>query len=179
MGGSASPQSTGEDGQIRNTDQWNIGLVNVSGEGSNLESWLEIATCAGIIIIILYIFGYLCQKRRQKRMAQLHAVLRGIQINPEAARVPIFQSSAPTAQPPPAYPTLQPQEVFAKTSAEIRGSQIMSQYAWKQTYAEDSAWFSNWLNLFTIRLFHFYLLLNMQWGNIHACLVIYVYSNQH
>ena len=132
MGGSASSQSTGKDGQIRNTDQRNIGLVNVSGESSALESWLEIATCAGIIIIILYIIGFLCQKRRQKRMAQLHAALRGIRVDPEAARIPIFQpTSAPTAQPPPppAYPTLQPQEVFAKTSAEIRGSQIMSQYA--------------------------------------------------
>ena len=104
--------------------------MNVSGEGSTLEAWLEIATCGGIIIIILYIIVFLCQKRRQKRMAQLHAALRGITVNPEAARVPIFQSSAPTAQPPPAYPTIQPQESFAKTSAaEMIGSKIMSQYA--------------------------------------------------
>ena len=129
-GGSASSQSAGPDGMIRNTDQRNIGLVNVSGEGSTLEAWLEIASCAGIIIIILYIIGFLCHKRRQKRMARLHAVLRGITVNPEAARVPVLQSSAPTAQPPPAYPTLHPHDSFAKTSAaEAIGRNIMSQYA--------------------------------------------------
>ena len=130
MGGSASSQSAGPDGMIRNTDQRNIGLVNVSGEGSTLEAWLEIASCAGIIIIILYIIGFLCHKRRQKRMARFHAVLRGITVNPEAARVPVLQSSAPIAQPPPAYPTIHPHDSFAKTSAaEAIGSKIMSQYA--------------------------------------------------
>ena len=135
MGGSASSQSASADGMIRNTDQRNIGLVNVSGEGSTLEAWLEIASCGGIVIIILYIVVFLCHKRRQKRLARFHAALRGITVNPDASRVPVFQSSAPIApiapiaQPPPAYPTIQP-EIFAKTSAaEAIGSKIMSQYA--------------------------------------------------
>ena len=133
MGGSASSQSASADGMIRNTDQRNIGLVNVSGEGSTLEAWLEIASCGGIVIIILYIVVFLCHKRRQKRLARFHAALRGITVNPDASRVPVFQSSAPIApiaQPPPAYPTVQPQESFVKTSAaELIGSKIMSQYA--------------------------------------------------
>ena len=135
MGGSASSQSASADGMIRNTDQRNIGLVNVSGEGSTLEAWLEIASCGGIVIIILYIVVFLCHKRRQKRLARFHAALRGITVNPDASRVPVFQSSAPiapTPQPPPAppaYPTIQP-DIFAKTSAaEAIGSKIMSQYA--------------------------------------------------
>ena len=135
MGGSASSQSASADGMIRNTDQRNIGLVNVSGEGSTLEAWLEIASCGGIVIIILYIIVFLCHKRRQKRLARFHAALRGITVNPDVSRVPVFQSSAPiapTPQPPPAppaYPTIQP-DIFAKTSAaEAIGSKIMSQYA--------------------------------------------------
>ena len=133
MGGSASSQSASADGMIRNTDQRNIGLVNVSGEGSTLEAWLEIASCGGIVIIILYIVVFLCHKRRQKRLARFHAALRGITVNSEASRVPVFQSRAPIAPiaqpPPPAYPTIQP-ESFVKTSAaEIIGSKIMSQYA--------------------------------------------------
>ena len=136
MGGSASSQSTGQDGEIKNTDQKNFGLINVSSEDTNLNSWIEIATCAGVIIVVLYILGYLCQKRQQKKLAKFHAALRAVRVEPEAARIPVFPlerapanpASVPTVQPPPpAYPAAYPS--FAKTTAEMRGAEIMSQYA--------------------------------------------------
>ena len=63
MGGTASSQATGPDGQIKNNEAQNYGLINVSAQDSNLSSWIEVATCAGVIMVVLYIVAYLCQKR--------------------------------------------------------------------------------------------------------------------
>ena len=74
MGGTASSQSTGQDGEIKNTEERNFGLINVSAENSNLSSWIEVATCAGVIMVVLYIVAYLCQKRQQKKRARFQVV---------------------------------------------------------------------------------------------------------
>ena len=111
MGGTAFSQSTGQDGEIRNTDEQNFGLINVSSENTNLSSWIEVATCAGVIIVVLYIVAYLCRKRQQKKRARFHAALRAVRVEPEAARIPMFplerapvSSAVSSVQPPPAYP---------------------------------------------------------------------------
>ena len=132
MGGTASSQSTGQDGKIENTEERNFGLINVSAENSNLSSWIEVATCAGVIMVILYIVAYLCQKRQRKKRARFHAALQSVRVQPEAARIPMFPierapvSSAVSSLPPDyqqaAYPTL------AKTSAEMKGAEIMNRY---------------------------------------------------
>ena len=134
MGGTASSQSTGQDGEIRNTDEQNFGLINVSAENSNLSSWIEVATCAGVIIVVLYIVAYLCRKRQQKKRARFHAALQAVRVQPEAARIPMFplerapvSSTVSSVHPPPdyqqaAYPT------FAKTPAEMKGAEIMNRY---------------------------------------------------
>ena len=131
MGGTASSQSTGPDGQIKNNEAQNYGLINVSAENSNLSSWLEVATCAGVIIVILYIALYLCQKRQQRKRARFHAALQSVRVQPEIARIPMFPIerapvSPAVSSPPPDYQAAYPN--LAKSSAEQKGAEIMNRY---------------------------------------------------
>ena len=131
MGGTASSQSTGPDGQIKNNEAQNYGLINVSAENSNLSSWLEVATCAGVIIVILYIALYLCQKRQQRKRARFHAALQSVRVQPEIARIPMFPIerapvSPAVSSPPPDYQAAYPN--LAKSSAEAKGAEIMNRY---------------------------------------------------
>ena len=129
MGGSASSKST-DDGEIRNTDQTNLGLINLTSESG--ESWnlVEIVTCICVTILLLYLLSWYCQKRRQKKLAQITHALRLVRIEPDVARFPIFElrqrlpaNSIAQPPPPPAYPSLD------KTPAEQIGSAVMSRYA--------------------------------------------------
>ena len=131
MGGTASSQSTGPDGQIKNNEERNFGLINVSAENSNLSSWIEVATCAGVIMVVLYIAAYLCQKRQQRKRARFHAALQSVRVQPEAARIPMFPIerapvSSAVSSPPPDYQAAYPN--LAKSSAEVKGAEIMNRY---------------------------------------------------
>ena len=104
-------------------------LINVSAENSNLSSWLEVATCAGVIIVILYIALYLCQKRQQRKRARFHAALQSVRVQPEIARIPMFERapvSPAVSSPPPDYQAAYPN--LAKSSAEAKGAEIMNRY---------------------------------------------------
>ena len=127
MGGSASSQTA--DGKIKNSDQKNFGLVNLLSEGDTNLNLVEIATCAGVAIVVLYLLSWICQRRKQRKLEQITNALRSVRVDPEMARCPIFvdpqraQNNSPPAQPPPAYPT------FDKTPAEQIGATVMSRYA--------------------------------------------------
>ena len=127
MGGSASSQTAAADGEIKNTDQKNFGLINLSSESDTNLNLVEIATCAGMAIVVLYLLSWYCQRRKQRKLEQITHALRSVRV--EMARCPIFvdpqhakNNSAP-AKPPPAYPT------FDKTPAEQIGAAVMSCYA--------------------------------------------------
>ena len=129
MGGSASSQTAAADGEIKNTDQKNFGLINLSSESDTNLNLVEIATCAGVAIVVLYLLSWICQRRKQRKLEQITNALRSVRVDPEMARCPIFvdpqraQNNSTPAQPPPAYPT------FDKTPAEQIGAAVMSRYA--------------------------------------------------
>ena len=130
MGGSATSQAAADDGQIKNTDQTNLGLINLTSESDASLNLVEIVTCACVAILVLYLLSWYCQKRKQRKLEQIRHALRSVRVEPEIARCPIFENPqrAPTnsvpAQPlPPAYPS------FDKTPVEQIGAAVMSRYA--------------------------------------------------
>ena len=128
MGGSASSQTAAADGEIKNTDQKNFGLINLSSESDTNLNLVEIATCAGMAIVVLYLLSWYCQRRKQRKLEQITHALRSVRVEPEMARCPIFDpqrapNNGAPAQPPPAYPS------FDKTPAEQIGAAVMSRYA--------------------------------------------------
>ena len=64
MGGSASSQTAGPDGKIKNTDKKNFGLINLSSESDTNLNLVEIATRAGVAIVVLYLLSWYCQWRK-------------------------------------------------------------------------------------------------------------------
>ena len=130
MGGSVSSQTAGPDGKIKNTDLKNFGLINLSSESDTNLNLVEIATRAGVAIVVLYLLSWYCQRRKQRKLEQITHALRSVRVEPEMGRCPIFAPErAPTNSvlarppPPPAYPS------FAKTPAEEIGAAVMSPYA--------------------------------------------------
>ena len=98
MGGFASSQANDE-GDIRNKDEMNFGLVNMSSESSTSWNLVEIITCLFVAVCLLYLLSYWCQKRRQKKLARLANALQNVTIQPDAARLPAYSASQPSAQP--------------------------------------------------------------------------------
>ena len=135
MGGTASSQAT-DDGNIRTSDQTNFGLVNMSSESGNSWNLVEIITCLFVAILLLYLFSYWCQKRRQKKLARLAHALQNVRIEPDVARLPMFEmqqrqsASQPAQPPPPAYPAASPvyPTLDTKPPAEALGAELMSRY---------------------------------------------------
>ena len=135
MGGSASSQAT-DDGDIRNKDEMTFGLVNMSSESSASWNLVEIITFIFVAFCLLYLLSYWCSKRRQKRLARLTSALQSVTVQPDVARMPIFemQQRHPTSQPPPAYHVAKAMaspvypEVTPKSQAEQLGAQLMSKY---------------------------------------------------
>ena len=129
MGGSASSQTAAADGEIKNTDQKNFGLINLSSESDTNLNLVEIATCAGMAIVVLYLLSWYCQRRKQRKLEQITHALRSVRVEPEMAQCPIFDprhapnNGAPAQPLPPAYPS------FDKTPAEQIGAAVMSRYA--------------------------------------------------
>ena len=131
MGGSASSQAATDGGELKNTDQTNLGLINLTSESDASLNLTEIVTCACVAILVLYLLSWYCQKRKQRKLEQIRHALRSVWIEPDIARCPVFENPqrAPTnsvpAQPlPPVYPGLD------KTAAEQIGAAVMSRYAW-------------------------------------------------
>ena len=136
MGGSASSQAT-DDGDIRNKDEMNFGLVNMSSESSTSWNLVEIMTCLFVAVCLLYLLSYWCQKRRQKILARLANALQNVTVQPDVVCMPVFemQQRHSASQPPPpayhvaktmaspVYPTLS-----GKSPAEELGAQLMSKY---------------------------------------------------
>ena len=137
MGGSASSQAT-DDGDIRNKDEMNFGLVNMSSESSTSWNLVEIITCLFVAVCLLYLLSYWCQKRRQKKLARLANALQNVTVQPDVARMPVFHEMQlrhpTTSQPPPAYHVAKAMAspvypaVSAKSPAEELGAQLMSKY---------------------------------------------------
>ena len=127
MGGSASSQAATDDCQIKNTDQTNLGLINLTSESEASLNLVEIVTCVCVAILVLYLLSWYCQKRKQRKLEHIRHTLRFVRVEPEIARCPIFenpQTNSVPAQPlPPAYPS------FDKTPVEQIGAAVMSRYA--------------------------------------------------
>ena len=137
MGGSASSQAT-DDGDIRNKDKMNFGLVNMSSESSASWNLVEIITCIFVAFCLLYLLSYWCSKWRQKKLARLTSALQSVTVQPDVARVPAFhemqQRHPTTSQPPPAYHVAKAMaspvypDVTPKSQAEQLGAQLMAKY---------------------------------------------------
>ena len=81
--------------------------------------------------------SYWCAKQRQKKLARLTSALQSVTVQPDVARVPVFemQQRHPTAShPPPAFhvakavASLVYPAVTPKSPAEELGAQLMSKY---------------------------------------------------
>ena len=128
MGGTAISQvATCEDG-IKNQDQTNLGLINLSSESSGSLNLIEIATCVFVAILCLYLLSWWCQKRRARKMQQIRDALATVRVDPVMSRCPVFEplhQRTITNQPaqPPMYPGLP-----KKTTAQLLGAMVMSRY---------------------------------------------------
>ena len=135
MGGSASSQAT-KDGDIKNKDEMNFGLVNMSRETFGSWNLVELITFIFVGFCVLYLLSYWCAKRRQKKLARLAHALQNVRIEPDVARLPMFemqqrQSASQPVQPPlPAYPAASPvyPTLSTKPPAEELGAALMSRY---------------------------------------------------
>ena len=136
MGGSASSQAT-KDGDIKNKDEMNFGLVNMSSESSASWNLVQVITFIFVAFCLLYLLSYWCAKRRQKKLARLTSALQSVTVQPDVARVPVFemQQRHPTAShPPPAYHVAKAMaspvypDVTPKSQAEQLGAQLMAKY---------------------------------------------------
>ena len=145
MGGSASSQAT-KDGDIENKDEMNFGLVNMSSDSSGTWNLVEIVTCIFVALGLLYLLSFWCQKHRQKRLARLTSALQtsgfqGVSVQPDVARIPVFQEMQPrepsisAVQPPPAYHVAKamPGPVYpavgGKSPEEQLGASMMAKYS--------------------------------------------------
>ena len=125
MGGSASSQAATDRGDLKNTDQTNLGLINLTSESDAILNLVEIVTCACVAILVLYLRSWYCQKRKQRKLEQIRHALRSVRIEPGMVRCPLFEGPqrVPTnsvpSQPPPVYPGLD------KSAAEQIGAAVM------------------------------------------------------
>ena len=129
MGGSASSEATTGTEGIRKQKQSNIGLLTMSSEGG-MESGgsfniIEIATCTLAVVISLYLLRWCCMKRQARKMERIRDALRSLYVEPNVARLPVFQTPPPPP-PPPAHHL--PAYLGLPKSSERIGAEIMAQY---------------------------------------------------
>ena len=129
MGGSASSQAATDGGELKNTDQTNLGLINLTSESAASLNLVEIVTRAFVAILVLYLLSWWCQKRKQRKLEQIRHALASVRIEPDMARCPVFEgpqrvptNSALSQPPQPFYPGLD------KSAAEQIGAAVMSRY---------------------------------------------------
>ena len=128
MGGSVSSQAATDGGELKNTDQTNLGLINLTSESSESLNLVEIITCVFAAILVFYLLSWWCQKRKARKLQEIRHALASVRVEPDMARCPVFEApqsviSNHIAQPPPpVYPGLD------KTAAEQLGAAVMSWY---------------------------------------------------
>ena len=115
----------------------NFGLVNMSSESSASWNLVEIITFIFVALCLLYLLSYWCSKRRQKRLARLTSALQSVTVQPDVARLPVFemqQRHPSLSQPPPAYHVAKAMAgpvypaVTPKSPAEELGASMMAKY---------------------------------------------------
>ena len=127
MGGSASSQAATDGGELKNQDQTNQGLINLTSDSSESLNLVEKITCVFAAILVFYLLSWWCQKRKARKMQEIRHTLASVRIEPDMARCPVLEApqhviSNHIAQPPPLYPGLD------KTAAEQLGAAVMSRY---------------------------------------------------
>ena len=81
MGGSASSQAATDGGELKNTDQTNLGPINLTSESSESLNLVEIITCAFVAILVLYLLSWWCQKRNKESYSRLGTLSRVSEFN--------------------------------------------------------------------------------------------------
>ena len=98
---------------------------------------MEIITFIFVAFCLLYLLSYWCQKRRQKKLARLTSALQNVTVQPDVARVPVFEMQQPhptASNPPPAYHVAKAMaspvypDVTPKSQAEQLGAKLMAKY---------------------------------------------------
>ena len=108
MGSSTSTQADSIDTHEKKTENANYGLFNISDESSGGINWIEIVTLVMVCLAAFIFIKAFCEKRRKKRLNEMHQHLAGIipdhplGVPPPAARA--IQPAAPAVSPPPLYP---------------------------------------------------------------------------
>ena len=129
MGGLASSQAATDGGKLKNTDQTNLGLINLTSESSESLNLVEIITCVFAAILVFYLLSWWCQKRKARKLQEIRHALASVRIEPDMARCPVFEApqrvitnSTQPQPPPPVYPGLD------KSAAEQLGAAVLSRY---------------------------------------------------
>ena len=91
MGGTASSQAATGDAELKNQDQTNLGLINLTSDSSGSLNLVEIATCIFAAILVCYLLSWWCSRRKAKRMQEIRHALTSVRIKPDMARCPVLE----------------------------------------------------------------------------------------
>ena len=130
MSGSASSHLAMDEASLKNQNQTNLGLINLTSDTSGSFNLIEIATCLFVAISGFYLLSWWCQQRKARKMQEIRHALASVRVDPEVSRCPVFEPtqraiSNQLAQPPP--PTMYPG--LHKTAAEQLLAEVMSKYS--------------------------------------------------
>ena len=91
MGGTASSQLATGEAEVKNQDQTNLGLINLSSDSSGSLNLIEIAPCVFVAILCLYLLSWWCHKRRARKIQQIRDALASVRVDPVMSRCPVFE----------------------------------------------------------------------------------------
>ena len=79
-------------GELKNQDQTNLGLINLTSDSSESLNLVEIITCVFAAILVFYLLSWWCQKRKAKKMQAIRHTLASVRIEPDMARCPVLEA---------------------------------------------------------------------------------------
>ena len=91
MSGSASSHLAMDEASLKNQNQTNLGLINLTSDTSGSFNLIEIATCLFVAISGFYLLSWWCQQRKTRKMQEIRHTLASVRVDPEMSRCPVFE----------------------------------------------------------------------------------------